>query len=58
MKNLQGGQVPVAHVYNPSNSGGRDKEDHGSKTVQANSSSRPYIKKAHHKKGLVELLKV
>jgi hypothetical protein len=25
------GQVPVAHAYNPSYSGGRDQEDHGSK---------------------------
>jgi hypothetical protein len=25
--------VPVAHTYNPSNSGGRNQEDHGSKPV-------------------------
>jgi hypothetical protein len=31
-------QAPVAHTYNPSHLGGRDKEDHGSKPAQANSS--------------------
>jgi hypothetical protein len=29
---------PVAHACNPSYSGGRDQEDHGSKSAQANSS--------------------
>jgi hypothetical protein len=28
-------QVPVAHIYNPSNSGDRDQEDHCSKPAQA-----------------------
>jgi hypothetical protein len=27
----QPGQAPVAYAYNPSYSGGRDQEDHGSK---------------------------
>jgi hypothetical protein len=27
----------MAHAYNPSYSGGRDQEDHGSKPAQANS---------------------
>jgi hypothetical protein len=30
-------RVPVAHVYNPSYSGGRDQEDRNLKLVQANS---------------------
>jgi hypothetical protein len=30
--------APVAHTYNPSYSGGRDQEDHGSKPARANSS--------------------
>jgi hypothetical protein len=38
-------QAPVAHACNPSYSGDRDQEDHGSKP-------------AYHKKGLVEWLKV
>jgi hypothetical protein len=29
--------VPVAHAYNPSYSGGREQEDHGLKSAQANS---------------------
>jgi hypothetical protein len=39
-------------------SGGRDKEDSGSKSTWANSSQDPILKKAYHKKGLVEWLKV
>jgi hypothetical protein len=35
----------VAHTYNPSYSGGRDQEDHGSKPAWANSSARPYLEK-------------
>jgi hypothetical protein len=46
---------PVAHVCNPSYSGGRDQEDCGLKSAQANSSRRPYLEKTHHKKGLVKL---
>jgi hypothetical protein len=30
--------VPVAHACNPSYSGGRDQEDHGSKPARGNSS--------------------
>jgi hypothetical protein len=48
----------VAHTYNPSYSGGRDQEDFSSKPAQANSSASPYLEKSHHKKGLVEWLKV
>jgi hypothetical protein len=42
----------VAHAYNPSYSGGRDKEDHSLKPALANSSQDP------SQKGLVERLKV
>jgi hypothetical protein len=35
----------VAHICNPSYSGGRDQEDQGLKPAQANSSARPYFKK-------------
>jgi hypothetical protein len=57
---LKEGQVQVTHTYNPSYSGGRDQEDHGSKPAWANSSRDPMSKKAHHKKknGVVEWLKV
>jgi hypothetical protein len=48
----------VAHACNPSYSGGRDQEDLSSKPAQGNSSVRPYLEKTHHKKGLVEWLKV
>jgi hypothetical protein len=47
----------VAHTCNPSYSRGRDQEDRGTKSAQANS-SRPHLIKTHHKKELVELLKV
>jgi hypothetical protein len=50
--------VPVAHACNPSYSGGRDQEDHGSKLDQANSSRNPISKTPITKRGLVELLKV
>jgi hypothetical protein len=50
--------VLAAHTCNPSYSGGRDQEDLGSKPVWANGFERPYLKKTHHKKGLVEWLKV
>jgi hypothetical protein len=39
----------VAHTCNPSYSGGRDQEDHGSKPAQANSLQDPILKKTHHK---------
>jgi hypothetical protein len=58
------GQVLVAHICNPSYSGGRAQENHSLKPAPANS-SRDTIskekKKTHkqkqHKKGLVEWLK-
>jgi hypothetical protein len=48
----------VAHACNPSYSGGREQEDYGSKSVWANRSRDPILKKTHHKKGLVEWLKM
>jgi hypothetical protein len=48
----------VVYTCNPSYSGGRDQEDCGLKSAQANSSTRPYLKKTLHRKGLVEWLKV
>jgi hypothetical protein len=50
--------APVAHACNPSYSGGRDQEDHGSKPARANSSRDPISKKTFTKIGLVEWLKV
>jgi hypothetical protein len=50
--------MSVAHACNASYSGGRDQEDRGSKPAQANSSRRSYLEKHHHKKGLVQWLKV
>jgi hypothetical protein len=50
--------VLVAHACNPSYSGGRDQEDQGSKPAWVNSSRNPISKKTHHRKGLVEWLKV
>jgi hypothetical protein len=46
------------NAYNPSYSGGRDQEDHGSKPAQANSSVSPCLEKPFTKIGLVEWLKV
>jgi hypothetical protein len=43
--------VPVAHTCNASYSGGREQEDQGSKSVQANSSQHPILKKPITKKG-------
>jgi hypothetical protein len=37
-------QVLVAHTYNPSYSGGRDQEDHGSKPACKNNSQDPMSK--------------
>jgi hypothetical protein len=48
----------VADTCNPSHSGGRDQEDHGSKPAQANSSMRPYVEKPFTKIELAEWLKV
>jgi hypothetical protein len=47
-----------AHTYNPSYSGGRAQEDHGSKPAQANSSCDPISKKPVTKIELVEWFKV
>jgi hypothetical protein len=43
-------QAPLAHTCNPSYSGGRNQEDHGSKPAQANSSCDPISKKSITKK--------
>jgi hypothetical protein len=48
----------VAHSCNPSYSGDGDEEDHSSKPAPGKQFPRPYLKKRHHKKGLVEWLKV
>jgi hypothetical protein len=37
-------QALVTHAYNPSNPGGRDQEDHDSKSAQANSPQDPILK--------------
>jgi hypothetical protein len=58
MKDKFHSQASVAHAYNPSYSGGRDQEDHGSKPIWANSSRDPTSKKPFTKIGLVEWLKV
>jgi hypothetical protein len=44
------GWAPVAHTCNPSYSGGRDQEDHGSKPAWANSSQDPILKNPITKK--------
>jgi hypothetical protein len=43
-------RVPVAHVCNPSSSGGRDQEDQGSKQAQASSSQDPILKNPTQKR--------
>jgi hypothetical protein len=48
----------VAHIYNPSYSGGKDQEDHSSKLAQGNNSQDLISEKPNTKKGLVEWLKV
>jgi hypothetical protein len=50
--------VPVTHACNPSYSGGRDQEDHGSKPAWANSLRDPHLEKTFTYKVLVEWLKV
>jgi hypothetical protein len=50
--------VLVAHIYNPSYSGGRDQEVHVLKPAGANSSLRPYLEKPFIKIGLMEWLKM
>jgi hypothetical protein len=44
-------RVLLAHTCNPSYSGGRDQEAHGSLLAQANSSQDPILKKLITKKG-------
>jgi hypothetical protein len=39
----------VAHTHNPSYSGGRDQEDHGSKPAQANTLQDPISKNPSQK---------
>jgi hypothetical protein len=43
-------QLPVAHAWNPSYSGGRDQEDSGSKSAQENSLGDPISKNSSPKK--------
>jgi hypothetical protein len=50
VKNMLPCWGPVAHIYNPSYSGGRDQEDHSSKPVQANSLRDLILKKTITKK--------
>jgi hypothetical protein len=47
----------VGYVYNPSYSGGRDQQNHGSKPAQAKCSQDPILKNNQHKQGLAEGLK-
>jgi hypothetical protein len=54
IKNINSGEL-VAHACNPIYLGGRDQEDLGSKSALGKQFTRPYLKKPHHKKGLVEL---
>jgi hypothetical protein len=42
--------VLVTHACNPSNTGGRDQEDHGSKPAEVNNSVRPYLEKSFTKR--------
>jgi hypothetical protein len=51
-------QVLVADSCSPSYSAGRDQEDHSSKPAQANSLQDPISEETHHKRELVEWLKV
>jgi hypothetical protein len=51
-------QVLAAHTCNLSNLGGRDEEDWGSKSAQANSLRDPISKNTQNKKGLVEVAQV
>jgi hypothetical protein len=51
-KNVEIQLGPMAHACNPSYSGGRDQEDHGSKAAQASSSqtlSHPVLKNPSQK---------
>jgi hypothetical protein len=55
VKEEPGCQALVAYILNPPYSGGRDQEDFGLKSAWTNR-SRPYLKKTHHRKGLMEWL--
>jgi hypothetical protein len=44
----------VAHACNLNYSGGRDQEDHGFEASSGKQFARAYLKKTHHKKGLVK----
>jgi hypothetical protein len=55
--NCPDSQPPVAYIYNPSYSGGRDQEDRASKPARANSSLDSYLENTQHIEGLVEWLK-
>jgi hypothetical protein len=50
IKIIKYSQVPVAHTCNPSYSGSRDQEDHGSKPAWANSSRDPISKNPSQKR--------
>jgi hypothetical protein len=50
-KKAEWSQAPVSHTWNPRYSGGRDQEDRGSKSAQANSFMRPVSTKPITKKG-------
>jgi hypothetical protein len=39
----------MAHIYNPSYSGGREQGDHSLKPAKANNSQDLILKKTHHK---------
>jgi hypothetical protein len=45
VRKIKGQRGMVAHICNPSCSGGRDQEDRGSKPAQAKMFKRPYVKK-------------
>jgi hypothetical protein len=52
-------QAPVVHACNLSYSQGRDQEDRSLQASLGKQFSRPFLKKkTHHKKGLVDWLKV
>jgi hypothetical protein len=50
-KELKASQATVAHICNPSYSGGRDQEGYGLKPTQANNSQDPILKKPSAKQG-------
>jgi hypothetical protein len=54
-KKIQISWVLVAHICNPSYSGGRDQEDHCSKPAQVNSLRDPLSKKPSTKKGSAQV---